>query len=680
MLNNSPDRAWTEADRLAALAQYAILDTPPEKAFDDVVQLVSQLLDAPIAAVNFIAEGRQWFKSEIGLGVREMPLDDSICKIAILQEDFMIVPDTRKDIRFDCNPLVTAEPGLRFYAGELLKTPEGLPLGTLCVLDMKPRPEGLTAQQRFALKTLAQQITNQLELRKITNEQQALLLKQKGIEAELRFERDRSQQLLEGMDEGFVLLDFDYRIQRISQGGLRMDGRTEAELIGLTHWEAWPGSEELPVGDVVRRVMVERVSANVEQLYVSRHGRRFWLDVRVYPADGGIAIFYRNMTDRKEAEEALRQADRRKDEFLAMLAHELRNPLAPIASAADLLSIGKIGADQVKQISEIISRQARHMTGLLEDLLDVSRVTRGLVQLDKAAVDIKTIITEAVEQVRPLIEEKSHHLEVHLYSGPALVSGDKKRLVQMLANLINNAAKYTPSGSGHIILRLDANEDQLTLSVRDNGIGMSAELLEQAFELFTQGERTSDRSQGGLGIGLALVKSLTQLHDGMITAESKGLGLGSEFRISLPRLHQRNEQHRTRADRATVSPAKASLRVMVVDDNADAAQVLAMFLEQVGYEVFVEYQASKAIERACQLAPQVCLLDIGMPEIDGYKLARRLRAMPEMAGATLVAVTGYGQQQDIEAALAAGFDRHFVKPVNTKELMGWLAELALAGC
>ena len=247
-----------EADRLAALDRYGILDTPPEQSFDDLVKMVADLLQVPIAAVNLIAQGRQWFKSEIGLGVREMPLDDSICAFAILEPGGLVVPDTTQDARFDCNPLVTGAPGLRFYAGELLETPDGHVLGTLCVLDTKPHPDGLTAQQRFILKTLAEQVMTQMELRRIAHEQAMTLADQQRVEAELRAERDRSQQLLEGMDEAFIFLDSEFRIQQINAGAMRMENRPREEMLGRSHWEVWPGSENLPLADAYRHAMKKR--------------------------------------------------------------------------------------------------------------------------------------------------------------------------------------------------------------------------------------------------------------------------------------------------------------------------------------------------------------------------------------------------------------------------------------
>jgi PAS domain S-box-containing protein len=669
--NDTPSYVWTETERLNALAKYQILDTPPEKAFDDIVKLVSELLDAPIAAVNLIDKGRQWFKSEIGLGVREMPLDDSICKIAIFEQDRMIVPDTRQDPRFNCNPLVTDAPGLRFYAGELLKTPEGLPLGTLCVLDLKPRPEGLTAQQQFALETLARQVTAQIELRKLVAEQQALLLEQQRTAEELRIERDRGYQLFHGMDEGYVFLDNDFRIREISPGGLKMDGRTAEEIVGLTHWDAWPGSEELPAAEAIKRAMTQRVAVNVEQLYTYPDGRKFWLDMRAYPSEGGIALFYRNITERKQAEEALKQADRRKDEFLAMLAHELRNPLAPIGAAAELLSFAPLEQQRVKQASQVILRQVRHMKGLVDDLLDVSRVTRGLITLEKNDVDIKRVIASAVEQVGPLIEAKRHHLVTDLAPETAHVSGDQKRLVQVVANLLNNSAKYTNEG-GHITLKMEVHDRQVLLHVKDDGIGIAPDLQPHVFDLFAQATRSADRSQGGLGIGLALVRSLVELHGGKVACFSEGVGKGSCFTVTLPRRAERETIHAESASLNGIETAQHKLRVLVVDDNADAAQMLALLLETIGHDVLVEHTSINALGTARDQAPDVCILDIGLPDIDGYQLAQRLRAQTETASCRLIAITGYGQEQDKKRALAAGFDHHLVKPVDIIQLSGVL--------
>jgi signal transduction histidine kinase/ActR/RegA family two-component response regulator len=375
------------------------------------------------------------------------------------------------------------------------------------------------------------------------------------------------------------------------------------------------------------------------------------------------------------AEEELRAADKRKDEFLAMLAHELRNPLAPISAAAQLLKLVHLDEARARHTSDIIGRQVDHMTRLVDDLLDVSRVTRGLVTLDKEPLDIKNIVADAVEQVSPLIDNRGHLLELQLPLESAGVMGDKKRLVQVIANLLNNSAKYTPDG-GRITLHLEVWPQEVLLTVTDNGIGMEPDLVLRVFDLFAQAERTSDRSQGGLGLGLALVKSLVSLHGGTVQAVSKGLGQGSAFTVKLPRLLSVPVRDGQPRNRQAGRPAYVkALRAMIVDDNIDAAHTLEMFLHAAGHDVVVEYRAADALERARRETPAVCLLDIGLPDIDGNELARRLRTIPEMAGAVLIAVTGYGQEQDREKSFSAGFDYHFVKPVDTEKLATLLAEI-----
>jgi len=387
----------------------------------------------------------------------------------------------------------------------------------------------------------------------------------------------------------------------------------------------------------------------------------------------GAVVAQLDLTDQVKAEQALKQADRRKDEFLAMLAHELRNPLAPIGAAADLLGLGVMDEARVRQTSAVIARQVRHMTGLVDDLLDVSRVTRGLVKLEKKKLDAKRIVADAVEQVRPLIEARGHRLAVHTPPEQAIVTGDQKRLVQVMTNLLTNAAKYTPEG-GTLAVDMEFDGGHLKINVIDNGIGMAPDLVERAFELFAQAERTSDRSQGGLGIGLALVKSLMKLHGGSVKAHSDGVGKGSCFTVCLPYLQEQAVDAGAEQDAIGCPAATDALKVMVVDDNVDAARMLAMLVEAMGHQVIVEHNSRKAVEKARVERPQVCLLDIGLPDMDGNELARRLRGQPETAGAMLVAVTGYGQEQDRANAYRAGFAHHFVKPVDSAKLADLLRD------
>lgn len=388
----------------------------------------------------------------------------------------------------------------------------------------------------------------------------------------------------------------------------------------------------------------------------------------------GAVVTQMDITERVRAEEALRLDDRRKDEFLAMLAHELRNPLSPIGAAADLLAMGRLDAARVRQTSAVISRQVKHMTGLVDDLLDVSRVTRGLITLEREKLDARRIVAEAVEQVRPLIDARRHQLTVRTPPEPAFVIGDQKRLIQVMTNLLNNAAKYTPL-DGAIVVEVELDGACVHMRVTDNGIGMAPDVLAHAFELFSQAERTSDRSQGGLGIGLALVKSLVELHGGSVSAHSDAVGAGSSFTLSLPRVAVQQPASLDVPKVAEAVPDKV-LKVMVVDDNADAADMLGMYVEALGHQVSVENSSIKALALARSVRPDVCLLDIGLPDMDGYELARRLRADAATSATVLVAVTGYGQEQDRSRTRAAGFDHHFVKPIDTAALAELLRKAA----
>lgn len=400
---------------------------------------------------------------------------------------------------------------------------------------------------------------------------------------------------------------------------------------------------------------------------------RAWLDTEVRMA--------RDMAERTWAavenaciQAELREANRRKDEFLAMLAHELRNPLAPISAAAELMEKSPLDADSMRRTSAIISRQVRHMTGLVDDLLDVSRVTRGQVTIAQQPQDMKEIAASAVEQVRPMIEAKRHHLTLALPEESVQVLGDANRLVQILTNLLNNAAKYTLDG-GTLRLELQADPAQVLVRVTDSGIGIAAELHTRVFDLFTQAERSSDRAQGGLGLGLALVKSLVELHGGNVRCLSDGADQGSTFEVRLPRYAAGMPVAPQRA----AAPAQPSggEQILVVDDNEDAAIMLGMLLEASGHAVVVAHRPIDAIERARAAPPSVCILDIGLPEMDGYQLARRLRALPGMEQALLIAVTGYGQQNDRARAIEAGFNQHLVKPVDADRLLQLIGESRL---
>jgi PAS domain S-box-containing protein len=396
--------------------------------------------------------------------------------------------------------------------------------------------------------------------------------------------------------------------------------------------------------------------------------------VPVHGADGQLIRWLGTITEVHEqrlAAEELRRASAKKDEFLAMLAHELRNPLAPIKAAADLLKLGGTDARRLGQAAGIIDRQVRHMTELVDDLLDVSRVTRGLVELEKKPLDMKSVVSSAVEQVKPLIEARAHALHVHAGARHASVNGDHTRLVQVLVNLLANAAKYTPQG-GRIDVDVQVEQDAVRVAVTDNGSGIEASLLPFVFDIFTQGVRTPDRSQGGLGIGLALVKSLVALHGGQVGAHSDGPGRGSVFYLTLPLLAAATQPGDEAGQAQAGLGAACGRRILVVDDNMDAATTLGELLAALGHEVRVRFDGKSALADLASFVPEILVLDIGLPDMDGYELARRLRNEPATAQARYLALTGYGQAHDRTLARAAGFDHHFVKPVDILTLQAVL--------
>jgi len=373
-------------------------------------------------------------------------------------------------------------------------------------------------------------------------------------------------------------------------------------------------------------------------------------------------LLAREQQARRQAEEA----SRAKDEFLAMLGHELRNPISPMLTALNLMRMR--GGDAFARERTIVERQVKHLVRLVDDLLDVSRITRGKVELKREVVELSEVVTSAIEMASPLLEARRHHVEVRVPQGGLLVEGDPDRLAQVVANLLSNAAKYTEPG-GAVAVRAGRECGEVVLRVRDSGMGIAPELLPRVFDLFVQGQRALDRSQGGLGLGLTIVRSLVEMHGGRVRAESGGPGRGSTFTVRLPALQAlplRAATGGTLLRRRL--PDAAARRVLVVDDNQDAADALVEALAAKGHATAVAYDDPSALEAAVRVRPELAFLDIGLPVMDGYELARRLR---ELFGRTikLVALTGYGQDRDRAAARAAGFDEHLVKPVDLERIV-----------
>ncbi|MEO5695992.1 MAG: response regulator [Burkholderiaceae bacterium] len=382
----------------------------------------------------------------------------------------------------------------------------------------------------------------------------------------------------------------------------------------------------------------------------------------------GIAVVAFDVTDLTTARREAESANRAKDEFLAMLGHELRKPLAPIVTALELLRLRNVPGIERERV--IIERQVRHVVSLVDDLLDVSRITRGQVQLKREPVEMSDVVARALEMTGPAIDERHHRLNVQVPRG-LVVHADAARLAQVVSNLLTNAAKYTdPGGTITVTGRCDA--DHAELVVADNGRGIAIETLPGVFELFSQERQEIDRSAGGLGLGLAIVRSLVLAHGGSVQAHSAGKGCGAEFTIRLPLVEQAQQEFASAAATAATSETPPGLRILVVDDNADAVELLSEFLRAVGHSTQTALDGASALAAISDFHPDAVILDLGLPVMDGFEVARRIRALEGSSKITLVAVTGYGRDIDRQRTRDAGFDHHMVKPVDLESLNDWL--------
>ena len=696
-------------------------------ALPTILELVSDLTTLRFVCVARVTD-TSWTAcavlDKLGFGLRpgdQLDVATTLCREVRIHDKPIIIDQVSKDAHY-CNHPTPQMYGFESYFSMPLHTSQGEYFGTLCGLDKLPAPLSEPKTTR-ALELVAQMISRQLQteqtleqslrtlrteisntahlrsmLQQLRNAEQrqsfqldiAELLRQQpapdriyahsseiagrylGVAQVLYAELDMAQQT--------VLCRHGYNAGAMPELGGRHGAGVfpAAMLAALQEGRSWVCSDlarDAPAGlpELAAAVAIPlgRHGGSTCFLMVCHHQPRDWGDDELQLLEDMVERVW-NVIERMRTQEALRQADRRKDEFLAMLAHELRNPLAPISTAAQLLKLGQRSDERISRTSDVITRQVGHMTSLINDLLDVSRVTRGLIVLERQRVPLQQVMADAVEQVRPLIEARRHKLSMQAPTEEVLVLGDAKRLVQVLANLLSNAAKYTLEG-GHLTLWLEADVQEARLHVSDNGMGISAELLPHVFDLFSQAERPSDRSQGGLGLGLPLVKSLVELHAGSVRAVSRGQDCGSEFVVTLPRLGLFDATPSGRRGGSDAHAEPAALRVMVVDDNVDAAQMLAMYLENEGHEVTVLHDPHEALALAERAPMDAFLLDIGLPGMDGNELASRLRALPQTRGAMLIAITGYGQRFDRLRSMQAGFDHYLVKPADPAALAALLA-------
>jgi len=508
------------------------------------------------------------------------------------------------------------------------------------------------------------------------------LTERRKHEETLRQSEERFRLLVEGVkDYAIFMLDPGGYVSTWNVGAERIKGYRAAEIIGK-HFSVFYPQDVIDRGWPEYELKAAQAEGRFEDegWRIRKDGTRFWANVIItplYTPEGDLRGFTkvtRDMTQRKRIE-ALELAERRMTEFLAMLSHELRNPLTPIRNAVYLMQLLQIDDPELKWARDVIDRQVSQMTRLIDDLLEVSRVTHGNIRLQRTRVDMADVIMRAVESSRPLIDKHRHQLELNVPATPLVVDGDMTRLTQVVVNLLNNAAKYTPEG-GRIALTVEDHHTKAVIRVRDTGTGIAPEFLKKIFDLFTQGERTLDRSEGGLGIGLTLVRQLVEMHHGTVEAFSDGIGKGSEFVVELPLAAGTSASGEADdgGNRATAAKG-ASLRVLVVDDNADVLTSMSMFLTTWGYDVRTASDGPGALEIAGKYHPRVVLLDIGLPGMNGYEVAARLRKLPGGETMTLMAMTGYGQTEDRRRSEMAGITHHFVKPMDPALLREMLSSI-----
>ncbi len=485
------------------------------------------------------------------------------------------------------------------------------------------------------------------------------------------------QSLADNSPDCIARFDSAFRHVYINPSIERVTGLPASRFLGRTNWEMGMPEANCRQWDSHLGEAVKRKKLVVYEFeFEGALGRRVY-EARLTPeynSDGELMSILgvsTDITERKQMEHALILADRQKDEFLAMLGHELRNPLAPISNTVAVLALNmKLPADATPLI-ELLRRQVEHMVRLVDDLLDISRITHGTIELRKSRVHLNEVLQNAVETSRPLIEAYAHELEVKQPSRAVVLDGDVTRLAQVFSNLLNNAAKYTEPG-GKIRVAVEPHDGHVLVRVKDNGMGIPTPMLPKVFDIFTQVDRRLERSHGGLGIGLTLVRRLLELHGGSVEARSDGDGCGSEFVVQLP-VVSFGETQRNGSGHDGNEKSSSCHRILVVDDNLDAAQTLSMLLSLMGHEVRMVHDGEEAVAMAKEWTPGVILLDIGLPKLNGYEACREIRSLPRGDEPIIIACTGWGQEEDRQRSQAAGFNYHMVKPVSPTVLAELLA-------
>ncbi len=505
------------------------------------------------------------------------------------------------------------------------------------------------------------------------------LTERKAAEETLRLSEERFRLLIEGVKEyAIFMLDPQGHVMSWNSGAARIKGYAAREIIGQ-HFSAFYTSEDVESGKPARELEIARQTGSVEDegWRVKKDRSLFWANVvitAIYDEDRtlvGYAKVTRDLTDKRKTD-ALQSADRQKNEFLAMLAHELRNPLAPISNGLHLLKLGDIDPSTVQQTTAMMERQVDHLVRLVDDLLDVSRVITGKLTFKKEPVDLADAVHRAVEESQSMIDAHGHELMLSVPARPIIVDADVHRLAQVITNLLENAAKYTEKPS-RIWLSVERGADEAVIRVRDAGIGIAPQLLPNVFNLFVQADDSLARTKGGLGIGLNVVKRIVELHGGSVGAASAGLGHGSEFTVRLPVSKRTVVVTEAKTSSRGEQPKAPRRKILVVDDNVDAAVTISALLKAWGHQVQAVYSGQSALEAVRNFRPEIILLDIGLPGMSGYEVAKNLRAEPAAQGIIIAALTGYGQEADRQRSWESGFDYHLTKPPDPTILESLLA-------
>ena len=642
----------------------------PQALIEDLCRAVMTHLDCQVF-FNYLAdEATERLRLNAWAGIPEQDAAElawldyggAVCGIVARERRRIVAEDLRDQT--DPRTRLVASFGVQAYCCHPLLVGERL-LGTLSF--------GTRTRGRFA--------PDDVELMQAVTNKVAIALQRVQVQTALRASEERYRGLVEQAADGIFVSDAQGRYLDVNTIGASMLGYTRDALLTLR------------IADVVIAEEVPSVPLEIARLADGEVIRSQWQfrrkDGSTFPGEvlarrlpnGRLQGILRDITERTRnearlAEQArqLREADRAKDEFLAMLAHELRNPLSPIVNAVQILKSTRLSDAQLTWCRDLIERQAGHLTRLVDDLLDISRIARDMVQIQQGPVDLAEIVQRAVETSRPLIDSRGHQLSIHLPPETVRVTGDSARLAQVVANLLNNAAKYTDEG-GQLRLLVECDGTTATIRVQDNGRGIDPAVVPHVFDLFFQAERTIDRAEGGLGIGLSLVKRLVDLHGGTVHAVSGGRGQGSEFVVRLPRCPGAPGVPAPPSVRGAAAPAEDLVRLLIVDDNRDAADSLALLLGSDGYQVMVAYDGEMALGQVPAFRPQVVLLDLGLPGLDGYEVAELIRGHAELPPIRLIALTGHSQPEDRKRSKAAGFDAHLIKPVDPGTLRGLLAGL-----